>query len=217
MVCTYIVNVSYRSFILKRDDESLSVFLILTFLLSTQYRYRRFWQQANVHVFTWCGDGFAHVVRRRISKSVQILIVLAFILSQLAMNFESRDFHNSHHIRIYGKRVLNSVPENSILLVTEDLNNNAIKYVQECEGVRPDVSSLSLPLMTYEWWSKTQKHHYPNVVIPNEMYHPGQSNGYSILEFLLSNMNASPIFIAGSWYVFFLLLLVSTGLHIDVL
>ena len=121
------------------------------------------------------------------------------------MNFESRDFHNSHHIRIYGKRVLNSVPENSILLVTEDLNNNAIKYVQECEGVRPDVSSLSLPLMTYEWWSKTQKHHYPNVVIPNEMYHPGQSNGYSILEFLLSNMNASPIFIAGSWYVFFFL------------
>ena len=162
--------------------------------------YRRFWQQANVHVFTWCGDGFARVVRRRIPKHVQILTVLTLILSQLAMNFESRDFHDSHHIRTYGNRVLNTLPENSILLVTEDLNNNAIKYVQECEGVRPDVSALSLPLMTYEWWSKTQTRHYPNVVIPNEMYHPGKLNGYSILEFLLSNMNASPIFIAGSWY-----------------
>ena len=91
--------------------------------------YRRFWQQANVHVFTWCGDGFARVVRRRIPKHVQILTVLILILSQLAMNFESRDFHDSHHIRTYGNRVLNTLPENSILLVTEDLNNNAIKYV----------------------------------------------------------------------------------------
>jgi hypothetical protein len=62
-------------------------------------------------------------------------------------------------------------------------------------------SLTQVPLMTYEWWAKTQTRHYPNVVIPNEMYHPGKPNGYSILEFLLSNTNRFPVFIAGSWYV----------------
>ena len=156
-VLSYLANMDTNRALMRGVYVKFVVLFLVHYSQKTlSYRYRRFWQQANVHVFTWCGDGFARVVRRRIPKHVQILTVLTLILSQLAMNFESRDFHDSHHIRTYGNRVLNTLPENSILLVTEDLNNNAIKYVQECEGVRPDVSALSLPLMTYEWWSKTQ-------------------------------------------------------------
>jgi hypothetical protein len=113
--------------------------------------YRRFWQQANVHLFIWCGDGFALIMmksmRRRTRWWIGMFVAFILVLSQLLLNFESRDFHDSDHIRLYGERVLQTLPRDSILLITEDLNNNAIKYVQECEGVRPDVSSLSVRLL----------------------------------------------------------------------
>ena len=134
-VLSYLANMDTNRALMRGVYVELCCILCLSIHHSHEknntitHRYRRFWQQANVHVFTWCGDGFARVVRRRIPKHVQILTVLILILSQLAMNFESRDFHDSHHIRTYGNRVLNTLPENSILLVTEDLNNNAIKYV----------------------------------------------------------------------------------------
>lgn len=125
---------------------------------------------------------------------------LSLVITQCARHFEMRDFHDGRHIHNYGEQILNTLPHESILLVTEDLNNNAIKYVQECEGLRDDVSVLSVPLMTYSWWYETQRRHYPRVVLPNKRYHPYEEDGFSIVEFLAYNVPRSEVFIAGAWY-----------------
>lgn len=41
-----------------------------------------------------------------------------------------------------GELILASFPKNSLVLLNGDINNNMIKYPQQCEGVRPDLRLL---------------------------------------------------------------------------
>ena len=72
--------------------------------------------------------------------------------------------HDNWSFWANGSRILNSFPKNSIVLLNGDLNNNLIKYPQQCEGLRKDVDLLSLQLMTWDWFVPMQKHNYNNTV-----------------------------------------------------
>jgi hypothetical protein len=47
----------------------------------------------------------------------------------------------------FGRALLGSLPPRSLLLSHTDLNYNAVRYLQACEGLRPDVVHLSLQLL----------------------------------------------------------------------
>ena len=49
----------------------------------------------------------------------------------------------------YGHAILDSLPQRSLLLSHTDLNWNSVRYLQSCEGLRPDVVHLSLQLLPY--------------------------------------------------------------------
>ena len=73
---------------------------------------------------------------------------------------------------VQGRQLLDNLPPNAIVLLNGDLNNNLPKYAQQCEGLRPDVSLVSMQLMSWEWFVPMQRGNYPNVKFPNEVYHP---------------------------------------------
>ena len=57
--------------------------------------------------------------------------------------------------------------------------------MQECEGVRKDITSINLSMMSYEWWSK--KHElYPNIQFPGSHY-SYQKGGFNFAQLLDAN------------------------------
>ena len=69
--------------------------------------------------------------------------------------------------------------------------------LKTCEGYRPDIIHLDQSMMTYEWFKITQQKHIKNVVLPKPVYHPYKPEGYSFLEFLVTNWDVGPIFLCG--------------------
>jgi len=76
---------------------------------------------------------------------------VALISAQLGANFTLRDESNNTAVRDAGNALLNGLPRDSILLVLGDLPGNAARYVQWCDGVRPDVRIIDLEMATYDW------------------------------------------------------------------
>ena len=87
----------------------------------------------------------------------------------------------------------------SIILLNGDLNNNIIKYPQQCEGTRPDLRLLSLQLMTWDWFVPMQALNYPNVSFPGSRYHVNFDDAFTMKHFLDANVKRFPIFLCGPW------------------
>ncbi|RHY28945.1 hypothetical protein DYB32_005577 [Aphanomyces invadans] len=68
-------------------------------------------------------------------------------------------------ISSYGNALLDTLPPNSVLLSYTDINWNSVRYLQECEKKRPDVTHLNFQLMPYSWYSR-QHDLYPGITFP---------------------------------------------------
>ena len=163
----------------------------------------RFWQQVNMYVCLYAGVGVSFIpavlgaastVFRRLGVPA-IAVALAF--TQLGTNFSSRDFHNEWSFKEYSESTLNALPGDSLVLLNGDLNNNCLKYSQQCENVRPDLALVSLQLLTWEWFVPTQAHNYPGVEFPGVKYHPREKGAFSMAEFLEANISKRRVFICG--------------------
>jgi len=51
----------------------------------------------------------------------------------------------------YGEAMLASLPPNALLLTHTDLDWNTVRYLRSCEGLRPDITHLSVQLLPYPW------------------------------------------------------------------
>jgi hypothetical protein len=65
----------------------------------------------------------------------------------------------------YGRTILDSLPPRALVVSATDVNWNALRYLQVCEGQRPDVTHISLQLMPFPWFPR-QHHLYPGVTFP---------------------------------------------------
>jgi hypothetical protein len=63
----------------------------------------------------------------------------------------------------YAAAVLDSVPTNGVLLSHTDLDWNPVRYLRQCQNMRPDITHLSLQMMPYPWFIVRQAPLYPNI------------------------------------------------------
>jgi hypothetical protein len=63
---------------------------------------------------------------------------------------------SSNAVYEYGHSILRSVPEDTRLLVSGDLNKNVVRYLQQCENMRPDVDIINIDSLTFPWFVETQ-------------------------------------------------------------
>ncbi|MHC5021343.1 MAG: hypothetical protein ACYTGX_14775, partial [Planctomycetota bacterium] len=81
-------------------------------------------------------------------------------------------------VEIYGRNLLASIPEDpakpALLFVQGDVPNNAIDYLQYCEGARPDVAMLNQQKLTYPWAVRRYERRFAGDVhavdVPGERY-----------------------------------------------
>lgn len=176
----------------------------------------RFWQQANMHVLIFSGIGVKYMADRaqqivarysnggprrssdrssastsmsasRLSGMLTLIYTLAFTVAQVGLQYPMHDHHANDSFSVQGRAMLDSFPPNSIVLLNGDLNNNLAKYAQQCEGARPDVSLISLQLMSWDWFVPMQRDNYPNVTFPGNRYHVSTPGSFHIRAFLDAN------------------------------
>lgn len=76
------------------------------------------------------------------------------------------------------------------------------RYMQRCEGLRTDVTTINLSLMTYRWFAEKHKL-YPGIVFPGTFHGaPGGSSvtkegAFTLLQFLQANGKKYKIFLGG--------------------
>lgn len=122
---------------------------------------------------------------------------VASLVTHLRTQYPLHDHSGTHAFWTAGAAALDAFPPHSIVLLNGDLNNNMLKYPQQCEGRRPDVSLLSLQLMSWDWFVPVQRANYPNVTFPGVRYHVNTPRSFNIKRFLDANV-APPGPAAGS-------------------
>lgn len=94
----------------------------------------------------------------------------------------------------YGAALLGNLPPNATLITGFDMQWTATRYLQQCEGVRPDVYLLNAPIMSFAWFA-AHRASYPRLSFPGThlVQHfavTHASGGFSLADFFAANTAA---------------------------
>lgn len=152
--------------------------------------HQRFWMHPNYLCFVLSGIGLKKLCKKFTQNSAARMrfcqCALVFIVAYVYhIGFIKSDQSNNLYFRNYATSILETLPHKSVLFINYDQQWTSIRYMQECEGVRKDITSINLSMMSYEWWSK--KHElYPNIQFPGSHY-SYQKGGFTFAQLLDAN------------------------------
>ncbi|OVE78100.1 hypothetical protein BVX98_01425 [bacterium F11] len=107
---------------------------------------------------------------RLTSMFLMALLVSVFPLTLLVNNFPKLNLSQFRLCEIHGRDTFKSFKKNSIVIVKGDNSIFTLRYLQQVEGVRPDVKIISAEInKAYE---ERLRHAYPNLLYPER--YPGQ-------------------------------------------
>lgn len=166
----------------------------------------------NIFCFLLIGVASHSAIRIATSNSSwiarNVLVVLVLMMPPLVMyhqNYNVSDQSDNQLFRKYAMSILETLPGNSLLLSNYDQQWTSIRYLQECEGVRPDVTSINLSMMTFQWWKSKHSLYEGRVIFPGTHYTKGNTapwlnGGFTFSEFIDANTEVldSNIFIGGN-------------------
>ena len=161
----------------------------------------RFWLQADVLVCVLAGIGFAVLGARLGQWRAAAPWTLAALLVALRICFSvgERAGGGDDLVERYGRALLAPLPGNALLLTRGDLSTNVVRYLQACEGLRPDVVVLDQELMTKTWFIDRARRAYPDIVFPGRLYHPREPGGFTMRAFLDANVGRREVFLVPGW------------------
>ena len=144
--------------------------------------HRRFWMQPSIIVAICTGIGMQHLVSTAASfwkKPLAAFLISGFLAGAAFAGLPSRfsfmsDFSRdaSDLFQKYGAALLQDVEDGALLISATDINWNSMRYLQACEGVRPDIQHVSFQILPFPWF-KEQHKLYKGIVFPDIL--PGVS------------------------------------------
>jgi hypothetical protein len=160
-----------------RLDDRLHVFM-----------QERFWQQGFVVVAALLGLGLAEIggaVGARAWRWAAWPLALALPVALLVVHLPEMRTHGNTLVRDYGEAVLRSVPPGGVLLVSGDDLIGSVRYLQQAEGLRPDVHVLATGIVPLPWFRQVAARHMPDLVLPPEPF--------TFRQFIDANLPRRPI------------------------
>jgi hypothetical protein len=91
-------------------------------------------------------------------------------------------------VRDYGEALLGSVPPDGVLLVSSDDTIGSVRYLQQVEGLRPDVHVLPIGIVVLPWFREVAARHMPDLVLPPAPF--------TFRQFVDANLPPRPIVVA---------------------
>jgi len=171
--------------------------------------HQRFWMHANVIAtiimglgLGACSSAFARQYPNHTNMICLVLFLIPYHSYRSAISMGA-DQSKNDLFRNYAVSILNTLPRNSLLFINYDQQWTSVRYMQECEGVRKDVTSINLSMMSHKWWKK-KRTLYPQLIFPGSHYtnagtHNSKEGGFSFSNFLDANHNnlGGNVFIGG--------------------
>eukprot|EP01063_Lacrimia_lanifica_P035776 TRINITY_DN6909_c0_g2_i4.p1 TRINITY_DN6909_c0_g2~~TRINITY_DN6909_c0_g2_i4.p1 ORF type:complete len:722 (+),score=199.25 TRINITY_DN6909_c0_g2_i4:69-2234(+) len=155
---------------------------------------QRFWIQPLAVTALLIGQGCvdaarwaAKLVPHMPVRGVVLAVAVAVTYVQCDRHYDAMDQSGNLAVRDFGRMILDPLPRDSIVLTKGDLMINSARYVQELEGVRPDVRLVDQELMTFPWYVATLKQVYPDITFPGDYYTPGTQGAFGIAQLFKAN------------------------------
>mmetsp|Transcript_12384 Transcript_12384/g.25320 ORF Transcript_12384/g.25320 Transcript_12384/m.25320 type:complete len:783 (-) Transcript_12384:41-2389(-) len=159
--------------------------------------HQRFWMQPNIFFFIFSGIGSVKLgemlPKERATAGTAVLLAVLLAYS-VTTNYPKVDLSDDIWFDYYARSVLEGLPPSSLLVINYDQQWTSVRYLQECEGVRPDIISINLSMMSYMWW-KTKHEVYGDLVsFPGTNYAPAKvkGTGFTWHELLDANIDKFP-------------------------
>jgi hypothetical protein len=141
-----------------RLDDPLHVFM-----------QERFWQQGFVVVAALLGLGLAEAARAggpRAGAWMRWPVALALPVALVALHLPEMRTHANTLVRDYGEAILKAVPPRGVLLLSSDEAIGSVRYLQQVEGLRPDVYVLPIGIVPLPWFRAVAARHMPELTVP---------------------------------------------------
>ncbi|MCD4689885.1 hypothetical protein K8S17_00320, partial [bacterium] len=121
-----------------------------------------FWVPSYVGLAIWMGIGSGAIVQwaKNVGKTwrnVLAAAVIIFALLPLVSNYSISNRSNNYIAHHYALNMINYLDENAILITNGDNDTFPLWYLQQVEGVRPDVDIVNLSLSQINWHLKQIK------------------------------------------------------------
>ncbi len=158
----------------KRDRRTFAMMLIgwlmaslglLMYLNVSDHEVRSreyFWVPSYVGLAIWMGIGSGAIVHwakevGKVWRNVLAVAVIVFALLPLVSNYQISNRSNNYIAHNYGMNILQYLDEDAILITNGDNDTFPLWYLQQVEGVRPDVDIVNLSLSQINWHLKQVK------------------------------------------------------------
>ncbi len=162
----------------------------------------RFWMQPSIilNILVGCGYGMVcmlyneHTATSQNIHTASLLNVVSVISVLLYLRFPVMNRSTSGWVmHNYGLAILDSLPPNSLLMAHTDLDLNPVRYLKDCEKMRPDVVQLSWQMMPFAWFRDKQMSLYKDISFPDMSWEgistdrKSMGNTRLVHEFLVAN------------------------------
>ncbi len=121
-----------------------------------------FWVPSYVGLAIWMGIGSGAITRwaRKMGVTYRNVIVgalVAFALMPLVMQYNVMDRSENKVAYYYGWNMINFLEDDALLITNGDNDTFPLWYLQQVEGVRPDVDIVNLSLIQINWYIEQLK------------------------------------------------------------
>lgn len=149
------------------------------------------------------GYGFNAIVvlaaaRAKRAQDAVAAIALAAIVLMTALHWRVQDKSHDDFFERVGRTMIDAVAMNSVILMREDAYVNALRYLQEIEGLRPDVKVIPLDALWWPWMSELVAKNVPDFILPGQVIRP-QKFGletFTLAELIDANIASHPIYVS---------------------
>eukprot|EP00500_Bicosoecida_sp_ms1_P007814 CAMPEP_0203820576 /NCGR_PEP_ID=MMETSP0115-20131106/40358_1 /ASSEMBLY_ACC=CAM_ASM_000227 /TAXON_ID=33651 /ORGANISM="Bicosoecid sp, Strain ms1" /LENGTH=772 /DNA_ID=CAMNT_0050729589 /DNA_START=252 /DNA_END=2566 /DNA_ORIENTATION=+ len=132
-------------------------------------------------------------------------VCVGLVAMQTAISFRISDQSENDYMGRYAKAMIDPLPENAVFVSAYDMQWSSGRYMQDCEGLRPDVTLLNNAVLSFDWFA-AQAHLYKNVTFPKGQFLAKEGtadyinkNAFSFEEFLDANVGKVPVHHAGAF------------------
>ena len=150
----------------------------------------RFWQQALVVLSALMGAGLAELGRWLSPLRAAVVRwapAVALPVALIVTEGGAMKAYQQHFVQDYGAAILQSLPQDAILIISSDEAVNSVRYLQYVEGVRPDVRVIPVGFLTNAWFRRYAARHLPDVRMPAARGRRPTDAPFSFREFLDAN------------------------------
>lgn len=123
----------------------------------------------------WIGSGCTEIVEKLpnimnvLTPTLVTTLLLTWLVIRTGLLFTKMDLTDDYTAQTYATTVLNTVPENAIVLTKGDESMFSLWYFHFALGVRPDVTIISNDLFPQSWYRQVLKTTYKDLTVPDKI------------------------------------------------